>query len=252
MSASDTFKLLQENAIAPTVYRIDQRDPLFIRLSSLSTARQQALKPIAEEMIALLTKQSQTWQSQFVFKYMKLQEQYLKTNEDQYRKINSDLGAIARDMSYIPASRFVEFVKAADLQTQFQDYLTNLKQKYNPDRASEEEIDTLLKLIEQSATWNDLEMAASNLAKVLNFDNIPDEDDLIAYQNTARTRVIQKLNQFLLSRNEEALPPDAFMPEFRQVLVNILESAWIIDAETHHFYLAEFDHRSGPMRMLRH
>ena len=232
-------------------FGINQRDPLFLRLSALITARQQALKPIGDEMIALLQTQTQKWQQAFAARFLKLQAQYLKIDEEQHAKIVEQLAAIASDTTYLPASRFIEFVKAAELESFLQEWLTVVKQKLPTNQISDEEIEQLHKQIEASTTWQELENHVAHVADLLHFGKVPDEESLISYQNSIRTHVIQKLNLFFLSSDNMALPKEAFMPEYRQTLINILESAWIIDPDTYNYYLDEFESRSAPMRALK-
>lgn len=232
-------------------FGIDQRDPLFIRLSALTTNRQQELQPISDEITSLLHAQTLAWQPSFAEHFLKLQAQYLKIDEEQLGKIVQSLAAISRDTTYLPASRFLEFVKAAALEPFLQQWLTTLKQDPATNQISAEEIEQLHKQIEMSATWQELENNIDPVADLLYLGNIPDEENLISYQNAIRTHVIQKLNLFFLSADNQALPKEAFMPEYRQILINILESAWIIDSDTYNFYLDEFDLKSAPMRTLK-
>lgn len=85
----------------------------------------------------------------------------------------------------------------------------------------------------------------AELIEILNLERIPDEETVIAFQNAARSRIIQKLNQFILSPD---LPQhhQTFDSEYRQTLIHILKMSWITDADTYDFYLSEFDLRALP------
>jgi len=229
-------------------YGIDQHDPLFVGLKAVINARQQALKPISDEMIALLNKQTNSSQQNFAAHFTKLQLQYLTANKEIRLESALALGVIAKDSGYLPVSRFIEYVKATELESILQDYLTTIKQRQSTTRMPEE-IEMLLKQLEECSSWQELEQNTSLVTSQLNFENIPDVGKLAAYQNTARTYVIQKLNHFLVDSTGQ-LPPEAFMPEHRQTMITILETAWVTDPDTYNFYLAEFDNHAKHERIL--
>jgi hypothetical protein len=108
---------------------------------------------------------------------------------------------------------------------------------------SDHYIDPLLAELDDSRNWHELEQNAQKISQMLQPGRIPDLDKLIALQNTVKSRVIHKLNIFLLSPDPYH-PPIEYSQEYRDTLSNILKSAWISDADACDFYLSEFELRT--------
>lgn len=225
-------------------YGIEADNPLFLRLSALISARYQALKQPSDELVSFLQKHHQTPQTGFSTTLFERLEQYIKVDEEQHKKLINELGTIIRDNSNLPATRFLDFIKGTELTTVLQDYLKSIKQQSLVEIPTKNQFEEQIQQIEISNSLQELEQNAVQIASKLNFEEIPDEEILVAYQNTMRSKVIQKLNEFLLS--DHALSPEAFSPECRQMLTHILESAWIVDPDTYDFYLSEFELRTSP------
>lgn len=223
-------------------YDIDTEDPLFMQLKAISSFRQSILKPVSDEIIDLLRKHTLMAQPDFDQHFAKLQQRYIETDREQQTKIFKKFIAITHENAYLPAAKFLEFIQASDLKVLFQKYLSSLRQQYPDHQISDEQVEKQLKQIQESKTWQDLELYVSQASQLLQFDRMSDEVRLVAFQNTTRSIVTQKLNQFILS-STEALPADAFAPDYLQTLTNILKSVWITDPDTHDFYIAEFELR---------
>lgn len=236
----------QEEINLATSYGIDHDDPLFLRISALISARFQALKPLNDALIALINKHTQKLQADFDSQLALLQDKYAQADEEQRKKLAKELGAIIRDNSNLPAARLLDFIKASELNASLQDYLNTVQQQGLVAMPLKTQMEEQIKEIEMSANLQDLEQKAVQIASKLNFESIPDEEILISYQNSARSKVIQKLNEFLLS-SDHALSQEAFSPECRQMLTHILESAWIIDPDSYDFYISEFELRTTPV-----
>lgn len=221
---------------------VDTEDPLFLQLAAVANFRQSSLKPITEEMTDLLRKHSMTAQLDFPIRFAKLQQKYADADHEQQTKIFKKFHAITHENAYLPASKFLEFVEAADLKILFQEYLLTLKQSSEEHQVTDDQMDQQFKLIQESTTWQELEHNVNQTSQLLQFERLADEARLVAYQNTTRSLVTQKLNQFILS-STEALPSDAFAPDYLQILTNILKAVWITDPDTHDFYIAEFELR---------
>lgn len=228
----------------PDDAQVDTEDPLFLQLSTIANFRQILLKPIADEMIDLLKKQSLAAQPDFTNRFAKLQQKYADADRDQQNKIFKKFNAMTHENIYLPAAKFLELVQAADLKVLFQEYLLSLKQQSSGHQISDEQVAQQFELIQESATWQELEHHVAQISQLLQFDHLPEEGRLIAFQNSTRSLVTQKLNQFILS-STEALPSEAFAPDYLQTLTNILKAVWITDPDTHDFYIAEFELR-GP------
>lgn len=243
-------KELEENhkaVVGPTGTKvdIDEDNPLFLQLSALNVFRQQALRLISEEMIQLLNKETQFAQPNFASRYQQLLNKYLEVKNEQQAKIIRKLEGIYKENLHLQASDFLNLAKVAGLEEPLQEYLATLKHQMKTPEFTQEKMDKRLQKIEKAANWQDLELIVAETVDVLNLERIPEENQLLAYQNATRSRVIQKLNQFLLSP-EHSLPPQAFDPEYRYTLIHILKMAWITDSDTYDFYLSEFDLRSIP------
>ncbi|HEV8051444.1 MAG TPA: hypothetical protein VGP47_03040, partial [Parachlamydiaceae bacterium] len=221
---------------------VDTDNPLFNQLTAIAKTRQFTLKPISEEIIVLLKNQTKSEQTEFDTRLAKLQQKYNEASKEEQNKIFAKFKAIAHDNAYLPAATFLEFVKSANFKVLFQLYLKGLKENSKDQQLSGEQIDQQFQKVKESQSWDDLEQYAAQINQLLQFEHVFDADQLIAYQNSARSLVTQKLNQFILSSNE-ALPSNAFNPDHLQTLTNILKLIWITDPDTHDFYIAEFELR---------
>lgn len=229
--------LLSHFSSSAEIFDIDPNDSLYLRLVALSHSRQQALKPIGDEINLLINREIQTLQPQFTTQLSVLYNHFLNTDKNQTELLQNALAAVCQENSYIPAARFLDFIKAAELEPFLKSYLAELKTKVGM-RLDKNELALELEQIETSKNLEDLERNASQIASQLVFEIIPDEEILISHQNALRFRVIQKLNQFLLSSDYN---PETFVPESKKTLTNILETIWIIDPETYDFYLSELE-----------
>jgi hypothetical protein len=223
----------------------DHGHPIYLQLAALSHARQQALKPVSDELVALINKNNQSPQTNFSDKFQALSQKYSVMALEQQDKAAKKIALLNEEHQKIPAAQFLEWIKAAGIEGMFRAYLAEVKSAEGFQEPSRGLIDNQLMRIENSANWQDMEKEVSAMADMLTFAQIPDPDRLITYQNAARSRVIQKLNQFLLSSNCP-LQPEAFEESQRPVLSSILQGCWICDPETLDFYLSEFDLHSPP------
>lgn len=223
---------------------IDPTDPLYARLSNLEKRRQLSLKPVVSQLFELLVNNMKSPQPNFSSEFSKLQAELTTINDDQHHFILQEIGSLARESKHLPTSHFIDYIHATNLELFLNDYLASLKQNPKSKPITQEEIETLLKHIEMSLSWHELEHYTSEIAQLLSFDHIPDPASLIAFQNAARTYVIQKLNLFLLSSKNSDKPQESFLPEHRNILSHILELAWILDPATSNFYLSEFELRT--------
>lgn len=229
---------LTENV--PTHVQIDKEHPIFLHLTSLATSRQQALKPLGEEMMILLNRQLISPQKEFFVKFSELQKKFEAVNEEQRTKIVLFIGSITRANSDIPASHLVEFVNAAGIRTILDDYLVTFRGKSADVEMTKEVVNNICKEIEASINWVQLEKQAVEANKLLRFESVPEIGLLISYQSKVRSHIIQKLNHFLLSA-DSPLTGNSFSLENKTLLKNILKAAWIVDGDTHDFYMEEFE-----------
>lgn len=215
-------------------------DPFLLQLNALITSRTLTLKPIADEISGILAGHTQNWTSQFSSSYAKAQAKYARVDEEQRDKIVKALGTFIHEHKHLPATRFLEGIATTKSTPFFQDYLESVKQQGKPLEETKVGINASFREISASMSWQTLEQSVATAADLLNFELIPDQQMLVQYQNELAARVIQKLNQLLLS-SDQSLKPDSFTSETHDTLARILELAWIEDRETQKFYLSEFD-----------
>lgn len=241
-------ELIVETVEAPIehdiIQEVDTDHPLFSQLSSIADARSSTLNPIAEEIIDLVNKQTTSVQSDFTSRLIKLQQKYADADREEQNKIFKKFHKIAHDHHFLPAAKFMEYVHVSGLKPLFQEYL---KKQSKDHQITDEQIEQQFQNLKTSSTWQELEQHSAQINQLLQFERVPDEGRLTAFQDSARSIVTQKLNQFILS-STEALPASAFNPEYLQNLTNIIKAVWIIDPEMHDFYIAEFELRA-PERL---
>lgn len=220
----------------------DQNDPLLLQLIALASARQAALKPIAEELIEQVRKETLSTQTGFQQQFDDTKKQFEQTDVEQQGKIFAKFDELLKENTQLSASKFVELIQQANLSPIFRSYLHQISLRQSENAVSEDEIESQLKMIGQSASWNELEERITQVNKWLQFSNVPNEIRLIALQNKARLNTTQKLSEFILDSkaSNDAIDFD----DARLVtLFNILNAAWITDPDTHDFYIAEFEQR---------
>lgn len=219
---------------------VDANDPLFLHLTAMVSARHAALKPISDEIADLLKKESCSAQLDCPTRLAKLQTKYFNVHRDEQVKLEKKFEAIANEYAHLPATTLMDFIRAVDLEVAFQEYLKKLSQQPATQQISDQRIVEQIKRIGNSLTWPELENAVIQTNQLLRFENIPKEERLVAFQNSARLIVTQKLNQFILSSDGSS---NNFSPDYLQALSNILKNAWIVDPETYDFYIEEFELR---------
>lgn len=223
---------------------VNHEDPIFLHLSGLAIYREHMLQPICDDIMTLLELHTKTLQRDFEKQWAQLQNRYMEKDAEQKQETEKHIGIIVRENSRLPALHLIEFIKAANMEAAFDGYLQSIKSNSAFVVYSHKWIEDQLKRIEDSLNWEDLNQSVTQAAKLLQFENIPDQDRLIVYQNMTRSYVTQKLNRFILSY-DQSITKEYFTSEYRKVLMHILQIAWIIDSDTCDFYLNEFDQRGN-------
>lgn len=231
--------------IPPQGTNIDEDNPLFLQFSALNAFRQQALRPLCDEMISMLNQETHASQKDFEPKIKQLLTKYIDVDVEQQAKIQQSIDGIYRENTHVSAVHFFHLAKAAGIKQPLADYLSHLKQTQTTPEFTQEKLDKNLQKIEKASHWQNFEQEVAELVEILNLERVPDEEALSAFQNAARSRIIQKLNQFILAP-EHPLIFQAFDPEYRNTLIHILKMSWITDPDTYDFYLNEFDQRMLP------
>lgn len=236
-----------QESVTPLPQRseVDEDNPLFLQFSALNVCRQQALRPINEEILSILNQETQSSQKNFETKIKQLLTKYIEVNNEQQAKIQRKIDGIYRENPHVSASQFFHLAKVAGIRQPLMDYLDHLKKMQYAPEFTQEKLDEHLQRIEKASNWQNFEQEVAELVEILSLERIPDEETVIAFQNATRSRIIQKLNQFILSP-EHPQVLQAFDSEYRYTLIHILSMGWITDPDTYDFYLNEFDLRTFP------
>jgi hypothetical protein len=231
--------------IPPLGTNLEEDNPLFLQFSALNVFRQQALRPLCEEIVFLLNQETHAAQKDFEAKIKNTLAKYIEVDNEQQAKIQRKIDSIYHENSHVSAAQFFHLAKAAGIKQSLIDFLNYLKRQQKTPEFTQEKLDKSLQKIERASNWQNFEQEVAELVEILNVERIPDEETIIAYQHAARSRIIQKLNQFILSpENPHIL--QAFDVEYRYTLIHILKMSWITDPDTYDFYLNEFDLRAHP------
>lgn len=220
----------------------DQKDPIFLQLNALANLRQTTLKPLAEEMIELVKKETLSSQAGFAQTLEEAKEKFEQADKEQQDKIFAKFEELIKENPHLPASKFVDLVQQTNLTPVFRAYLQKVSLNLTSDAVPEDQIESKLKEVKESKSWIELEERISQANRWMQFTHVPNEIRLIALQNNARLITTQKLNQFILASDGPNKTAD-FNDERMVSLVNILNAAWITDPDTHDFYIAEFEQR---------
>lgn len=240
INEEDLFKNSNDFPLSGT--STSRSDPFLLQLNAIIAARTLMLKPLNDEITTLIAHHTGHWDPDFALFYPKAFSRYSKTDEEQKEKIINALASFVHEHRYLAADRFVNYVAEAKGMPYFEAYLERLREQQPHPPLTKEKLQNHFREITLSMSWLTLNQNVEKTAALLTFESIPNVAELISIQNEFSSRVIQKLNQFLLSSNQ-SLPADAFSAESRNTLIHIMENAWIDDPETHGFYLSEFDQR---------
>ncbi|MBA3815098.1 MAG: FHA domain-containing protein [Parachlamydiaceae bacterium] len=222
----------------------EEENPLLLQFSALNACRQQALRPVSEELISKINQETNSFQENFESKINELLAKYIEIENEQQFKILQKLESIYHEYRNVSAAQFFHLAKIAGVKQSLTDFLAHLKQMQQSPEFTKEQLDEKLQRIEKTSNWQDFEQEVVDLI-ILNFENIPDEERIIAFQNATRSKIIQKLNQFILSPEHPQIL-QSFGVENRYILINILKKSWITDSDSYEFYLNEFDLRMLP------
>lgn len=218
----------------------DPSSPLYQQIKALADERQEELKPIAAQIIDLITQNTESQQSDFNVKIDHLLAKYQESSEDQSEAIIVTLKELYAEYETMPLSEFLEYVKTAGLASIAESHLIALSKEKAAHSLTDEEFNRQLEKIAATETFEDLYATTQETAQELKLYNIPNTSRLILYQNKMRTQVLEKLNEMLFS-------PDSSLTEAelnatnRQILQKILQVSWISDTEEQNFYMNEYD-----------
>ncbi len=254
--------------------KVDPNHPLLRQLCALETSEKKGLQSVEKNLTNLLNEAQQSDIAAFLSRVELLLKKNLDTYEkdsEQYEKavatirfleslqqiLNTyaeeakqqkeqtiqSLSQLYREYSQMPLEQFMEYVKAAGLESFVQQNLDLQERRLAADPALQTLIEDEIQKIKLSHHLQDLQQQVDKIGQMLQLGDLADHKKLITYQSATKLQVLDKLNDFLLSK-EKGLPSEEFTDKNRGTLVHILKSAWVTDPDEFEFYTAEFEARS--------
>ena len=226
-------------------------DPLILELSEITSLHQHLLQSITNEMIALLKKQAKSSQPNFSAHFLELQKKLFDINDELKINAQQKLESILQESYLIPAANFVQLIREEGLENEFEDYLLSIRNRkgYLDSELAMHQVEELMRKIQSSRNWQELDYSTDRALKHLQFEIIPFIEPLIQLQREMKSAVIQKLNEFFYSP-DNSLSDVQYLQKNRESLVKVLQNAWIDDFATAEAYLNEFDRRTINIREI--
>lgn len=219
---------------------IDRNHPLFLRLTSLAKARQQALKPISDQMIELLNNHTEQSMMQFTSKFGELWSRYKAVEKEQREKVTEGMKKLYSEYD-IPLAQFASYVSVVGLEavakTGLASHAAQGGMKYSADQINQQ-----LQKIQKAEDFAALENSAKEAYDMMSLNNFPDSEKLIIYQNQMRVVTLERLRAFILAPPQVDNPP-AFNEDNRAILARILQIVWVNDPEEYDYYMREYEAR---------
>lgn len=95
---------------------IDPNHPLLLQLLALANQRKQALRPLSDEMIAILNRNLQEINPRFIGQFSHLVNEYEKMDEEQQGKLSALIKQKAKEYHDMPPTLFRSYVRSAGLE----------------------------------------------------------------------------------------------------------------------------------------
>lgn len=221
-----------------------QQHPVYFKLLAIRQERQNALRPLSDQWISLITRHVNQPISQFNQELEELTSQFETADRASLKNMTEEIYQVYHEYSVLPVSKFMEYCRLVGLEP-FVNQTLNLNAANSDGKhiPSPEEIAHAAEQISLSTNWEDLQAAVIEAVAPLNLNIISNSDLLNDYQQRIRTSTLRMIKRFILS--PDSLPPHAFSAETRDMLLNIMNRAWINDPEQRQFFLTEFNHLSA-------
>lgn len=227
---------------------IDHNHPLYLQLMVLVKTRQQALKPINEQIVDLLNTQTDLDTIGFGERLSVLLKQYKSVDKQQREKITEGLKALYTDSGNMPLAQFAGYVTAAGLDHVANSALAN-HAKATGTIVTPEQIKEQMQKIQEANTFSSLEKDVRETAEMLSLSRLPNAEKLILLQNEMKIVTLQRLRTFILSPSSPLKDSD-FEEANRALLSRILETAWVSDHDEYEYYMHEFEMRMNkPVKL---
>lgn len=219
---------------------VDFGHPLYVQLYALLATRYQVLKPLGEEMIAMISQESLEASDNFKTRFQQLLKDYEEIDIEQQKRIVRNLIELYKSYSDMPVAHFFAYIRAAGLGTIAKQPLKEQAQALGDRILKREQFDWNLQRIYTANNFHELEQFVREAATLLTLNNLPEPEKLILWQNEMRTLVQRKVGEFLFS-SQKSLPVQSFTEATRTQLANILKMAWVTDPDEYQFFLSEYD-----------
>lgn len=211
-------------------------------LKKMQTVLQKGIKRYSDQP-EMLAKQQHTYQ--FIAQLETLLRSFDQEIERRNHEAVQQLKNLYEEYSAMPLARFIDYLKAAGLEHFVEETLHLYEAKQTNDvELPTAEIEEATRKIQAATTLAELKDQVNEIANLLKLAKVPDPKKLIAYQSETRQRVVEKLNDFLLSATK-SLPSAEFKEQNKAVLAHILKTAWVVDPDEFEFYIHEFELRAA-------
>jgi len=219
---------------------VNPNHPLYLQLSTIAQERKRELRTISDQILPLINDHSEEYIHNFHQTIQDLFIQYEQKDLQIQAKINKTLNALYHEYTNIPLETFLAYVRSAQMEKYFEDFINQRRTLVGKGLISHEEIEKLFDKINTSHSLQELDCRAANLAEVFTLENIPDTELLIEYQKQLHSCTLQKIKQLLFSpKNSIAeMPP---FPLNRAAILHIMKTVWVTDTSEFEYFLREYD-----------
>ncbi len=213
--------------------QIDKQHPLYYKLIALHNENEKTLRPISNKIEQ--EKLNKKWDSPR--KLSALQINYDNISQKLHKKTMEIINNLQREYFSMPFSQFMNFLKAAKIESHLERNLKELQQ-HELNASSTVEIKEYIEKIKHSTFLRELDSNLTKAIQLVTLESIPNPADIIALQNEIHSAVVRKLDALILYPVDHVLPQE---PEDRNFLIHILKSAWVTDEAEFEYYVHEFD-----------
>lgn len=223
-------------------HQIEKKHPLYYKLAALYDAQKEKIYTSNGKIPKLIGQGSEEL-IPLTFQRIDLSdsEGEAAAEEDEMEKtIFREISDLYNTYPYMPLTEFMSYVKASKLEPFLEENLKKQLQNESERPFSQKLFDSQIEKIHQASTLQALNDSVVEASRMLTIKDVSDTNLLIDDQNAVRWAVIQKLDLFLLSP-EQQLKPEELQAKNRVMLENILQRAWINDEDELDYYMNEFD-----------
>lgn len=232
--ADPNYVLTKQTLYTPP---LDRNHTLFLELQALSDERTHLLQQISDSLMLQLQKYNVHSNPPLLQELTRLTEQYQRIDKQQEAHIIAELSKIYLDNFPMPLSEFMAFIKEAGLESfNFHSISINdLSQLTTAKQVTE-----LLEQVDSTPSFVELDKKIDQTLALLTPQHFATPQQVIAYQNQLRLHTIKQLEKFILTE-DAGLSDEAFNPENREILLQLLKKIWVNHPTDQHFFLHEFD-----------